>query len=109
MARAAPVASLAVHSGGVGAGSREKLEPSLTVVNDLDRDRVAAAYGRGAPIYDVVFGPVLSQGRRAAVAAAERIGGRILEVGVGTGLSLGHYARSSRIVGVDISRPMLQK
>lgn len=81
----------------------------MAVVADLDRDRVAAAYGRWAPIYDVVFGPVFSQGRRAAVAAAERIGGRILEVGVGTGLSLGQYAGSNRIVGVDISEPMLEK
>ncbi|WP_204848382.1 class I SAM-dependent methyltransferase [Rhodopila globiformis] len=81
----------------------------MTIVADLDRDRVAAAYGRWAPIYDVVFGPVFSQGRRAAVAAAERIGGRILEVGVGTGLSLGQYAASDRIVGIDISEPMLGK
>ncbi len=48
-------------------------------------------------------------GRRAAVDAAERIGGRILEVGVGTGLSLDQYARSNRIVGIDISEPMLEK
>ena len=37
------------------------------------------------------------------------IGGRILEVGVGTGLSLDQYARRNRIVGIDISEPMLDK
>ena len=45
----------------------------------------------------------------AAVAAAERVGGRILEVGVGTGISLPHYSKSCRLCGVDISAPMLRK
>jgi len=75
----------------------------------MERDRVAEAYGRWAPVYDIVFGPVFKRGRRAAVVAAERIGGRILEVGVGTGLSLTDYARRNQIVGIDISQPMLEK
>ena len=50
---------------------------------ELDKDTIAKAYGRWAPVYDLVFGAVFDQGRRAAIAAAERIGGRILEVGVG--------------------------
>ena len=33
----------------------------------------------------------------------------ILDVGVGTGLSLSDYSRSTRICGVDISEPMLRK
>jgi phosphatidylethanolamine/phosphatidyl-N-methylethanolamine N-methyltransferase len=75
----------------------------------MDRAGVAAAYDRWAPIYDIVFGPVFRQGRRAAVVAADRVGGHILEVGVGTGLSLTDYARSSRIVGIDIAETMLDK
>jgi phosphatidylethanolamine/phosphatidyl-N-methylethanolamine N-methyltransferase len=81
----------------------------LALAKELERDQVAEAYGRWAPVYDIVFGPVFSRGRRTAVEAAERIGGRILEVGVGTGLSLDQYARRNRIVGVDISEPMLDK
>ena len=76
---------------------------------EMNSDRVAEAYGRWAPIYDIVFGPVFRRGRRAAVDAAERIGGRILEVGVGTGLSLASYSKASRVVGIDISEPMLAK
>ncbi len=76
---------------------------------DLDRDGVAKAYGRWAPVYDRVFGPVVAQGRTLAAAAAERVGGRILEVGVGTGLSLPAYRRARSIVGIDISAPMLEK
>lgn len=76
---------------------------------ELDKNAVAKAYARWAPIYDFVFGAVFEQGRKASIAAAERIGGRILEVGVGTGISLPDYARSNWLVGIDISAPMLKK
>ena len=76
---------------------------------DFDRDSIARAYDRWAPVYDLVFGQVFARGRNAAIAAAERIGGRILEVGVGTGISLPSYARASRITGIDISESMLRK
>lgn len=75
----------------------------------MQTEQVANAYGRWAPVYDLVFGPVFRQGRRAAIDVAERIGGRILEVGVGTGISLPGYDSANRITGVDISEPMLDK
>jgi phosphatidylethanolamine/phosphatidyl-N-methylethanolamine N-methyltransferase len=76
---------------------------------ELDNATIAKAYARWAPVYDVVFGPVFERGRRAATAAADRIGGRILEVGVGTGISLPDYSSTRRLVGVDLSEPMLRK
>ena len=76
---------------------------------ELDKDTVAKAYARWAPVYDLVFGAVFDRGRKASIAAAERIGGRILEVGVGTGLSLPEYAWTNRLTGVDLSAPMLRK
>src|SRR5215207_10300957 len=76
---------------------------------DLDKEMITTAYARWAPVYDLVFGKVFERGRRASIAAAERVGGRILEVGVGTGISLPDYARSNRLVGIDISAPMLRK
>jgi len=76
---------------------------------ELDHETIVKAYARWAPIYDLVFGAVFERGRHAAIAAAERVGGRILEVGVGTGISLPIYSRGSRLCGVDISEPMLQK
>jgi phosphatidylethanolamine/phosphatidyl-N-methylethanolamine N-methyltransferase len=76
---------------------------------ELHKDTVVQAYGRWAPVYDLVFGPVFRAGRRAAIAAAESIGGRILEVGVGTGLSLPGYASGNSVYGVDISAEMLRK
>jgi len=79
------------------------------MTTDINRIAVEKAYDRWAPVYDLVFGPVFERGRRASIDAAERIGGRILEVGVGTGISLPDYARTNRIVGVDISDAMLEK
>jgi phosphatidylethanolamine/phosphatidyl-N-methylethanolamine N-methyltransferase len=76
---------------------------------DLDRTTIAKAYARWAPVYDLVFGTVFDRGRQATIAAAERIGGRILEVGVGTGISLPDYGRRNRLIGVDFSEPMLRK
>jgi phosphatidylethanolamine/phosphatidyl-N-methylethanolamine N-methyltransferase len=76
---------------------------------ELDKEAVAKAYARWAPVYDLVFGAVFARGRRASIAAAERIGGRILEVGVGTGLSLQDYSSTNRLVGVDLSAAMLCK
>src|SRR6201993_97982 len=78
-------------------------------VSDIDRAGVEKAYGRWAPVYDLVFGKVFDQGRQSTIAEADRIGGRILDVGVGTGLSLSDYARTTKICGVDISEPMLRK
>ncbi|MGD0419719.1 MAG: class I SAM-dependent methyltransferase [Xanthobacteraceae bacterium] len=79
------------------------------MATELDRDTVARAYARWAPIYDLVFGVVFDRGRKASIAAAERIGGRILEVGVGTGLSLPDYSWNNRLTGIDLSAPMLRK
>jgi phosphatidylethanolamine/phosphatidyl-N-methylethanolamine N-methyltransferase len=76
---------------------------------DLDKQTVTSAYARWAPVYDLVFGAVFERGRQAAIAAAERAGGHILEVGVGTGISLPLYSRQCRLTGVDISEPMLRK
>jgi phosphatidylethanolamine/phosphatidyl-N-methylethanolamine N-methyltransferase len=76
---------------------------------DLDQTTVTKAYARWAPVYDLVFGAVFERGRQAAIAAAERVGGQILEVGVGTGISLPSYSKANRIVGIDLCEPMLRK
>jgi phosphatidylethanolamine/phosphatidyl-N-methylethanolamine N-methyltransferase len=68
------------------------------------------AYRRYAGFYDALFGPILQPGRKAVIEALGcRPGERVLEVGVGTGLSLPMYPPWVRITGVDVSREMLQK
>ena len=82
---------------------------STLSATDIDTQTITKAYARWAPVYDLVFGAVFERGRHAAVAAAARVGGRLLEVGVGTGISLPLYSRDLKIYGVDISEPMLRK
>jgi len=82
------------------------------MAGDIDKQTMAKAYARWAPVYDLVFGAVFERGRMASIEAAERAcpaGGRILDVGVGTGISLKDYSRSNRLTGVDYSEPMLRK
>jgi phosphatidylethanolamine/phosphatidyl-N-methylethanolamine N-methyltransferase len=76
---------------------------------DVSNTSIATAYRLWAPVYDLVFGEVFKSARRAGIAAAEAVGGAVLEVGIGTGISLPFYSRSTRLVGVDISEPMLRK
>ncbi|HUB65344.1 MAG TPA: class I SAM-dependent methyltransferase [Methylocella sp.] len=75
----------------------------------LDNKHVKKSYARWAPIYDLVFALVLRPGRKAAAAAADRRGGCVLDVGVGTGLELPMFNRRTRLIGVDLSEPMLQR
>jgi phosphatidylethanolamine/phosphatidyl-N-methylethanolamine N-methyltransferase len=75
----------------------------------MDESDVISAYRRWAPVYDHTFGVVAAEGRKHAVQILNRGSGRILEVGVGTGLSLPAYKRSLEIVGIDLSPEMLDK
>lgn len=74
----------------------------------LNNDTVTKTYGRWAPVYDVVFGAIFDRARQAAVSAGDEVGGRVLEVGVGTGISLGYYTPRSHVWGIDLSERMLE-
>jgi phosphatidylethanolamine/phosphatidyl-N-methylethanolamine N-methyltransferase len=75
----------------------------------LDNKDVKKSYARWAPVYDFVWGLVFRAGRKAAAAAADRIGGHVLDVGVGTGLELPMFDRRTRLTGIDLSEPMLRR
>jgi phosphatidylethanolamine/phosphatidyl-N-methylethanolamine N-methyltransferase len=78
-------------------------------VADASR-RVERVYGVLARVYDGFFDWALGPGRRYAVSRLmPRPGERILEIGVGTGLSLPLYPAGCEVVGIDISRPMLER
>ena len=73
----------------------------------LDEKAVLAAYSRWAPVYDWVFGRVFEAGRRLAVEIINRRQGRLLEVGVGTGITLPRYEKHLKVTGIDLSPDML--
>lgn len=71
-------------------------------------DNVVNTYRFYAPLYDSLFGAILEPGRRALTdAACAMRPASILEVGVGTGLTLRRYPATSSVVGIDISDDML--
>ncbi len=75
----------------------------------VDAASVRHAYRRWAPVYDFTFGLVAEAGRKHAVQIVNRRKGRVLEVGVGTGLSLPCYGSHLTITGIDLSPEMLAK
>ena len=79
------------------------------MLRDPAKDVMEKAYARWAPVYDVLCGPVFLSGRRAAASAARAVGGRILEIGVGTGLSFDDYDNTTEITGIDMSEPMIAR
>ncbi|MBX9634603.1 MAG: class I SAM-dependent methyltransferase [Magnetospirillum sp.] len=72
---------------------------------------IVKAYRRYARVYDRLFDTVFAEGRRVAADLCSRDtgGSRILEVGVGTGLSLPAYGSECAVWGIDLSEPMLEK
>jgi phosphatidylethanolamine/phosphatidyl-N-methylethanolamine N-methyltransferase len=74
--------------------------------------RVEQIYDFAAGFYDYLFGRAFQHGRERSterVNARAEEGAKILEVGLGTGLSLPLYRPDLRITGVDISEKMLER
>jgi phosphatidylethanolamine/phosphatidyl-N-methylethanolamine N-methyltransferase len=88
--------------------SLDKQAPPNSALTPVSRAQVERSYRRYAPMYDLVFGAVLSPGRVAMAQLVSKLAPeRILEVGVGTGLTLGRYPAQARITGIDVSSDML--
>ncbi|WP_238368211.1 class I SAM-dependent methyltransferase [Mesobacterium pallidum] len=75
----------------------------------MDIKAVQSSYKRWAPVYDRTFGAITNVGRRQAVEYINGRSGTVLEVGVGTGLSLQHYRPDLEVTGIDFSEEMLAK
>ncbi|MDE3096638.1 MAG: class I SAM-dependent methyltransferase [Chloroflexota bacterium] len=86
----------------------------MTAITERDRDAetVRARYNRVARFYDLeqALGERVLFGRfRAALWAKAPRDGDILEIGVGTGLSMRHYPPGARMTAIDISDGMLER
>lgn len=75
----------------------------------MDIQAVRKSYALWAPVYDHTFGRITGVGRRRAVSVLNGLGGRVLEVGVGTGLALPQYGAGVEVTGIDASAEMLEK
>ena len=85
------------------------MTPPMLKLAGLDHGDVRRAYKRWAPVYDATFGKFVEAGVRQATSRANEFSGRLLEVGVGTGLALPLYDPALRVTGVDLSLDMLRR
>jgi len=83
--------------------------PHSPQLQKMDENDVRTAYRRWAPVYDATFGKLVTAGMRHATRQANRFSGRLLDVGVGTGLALPHYGPQLSVTGVDLSIEMLER
>lgn len=75
----------------------------------MNINNIRNAYRRHARYYDTLFGPILHRGRQLVIKAMDlHPGDHVLEVGVGTGLSLPLYPPGVKVTGIDVSREMLE-
>lgn len=78
----------------------------MPVTYDLDGQK--RVYATWAKFYDKIYQGLLSRPQREAVAAACACGDDILEIGVGTGLTLPYFTAGTRVLGADLSLDMLK-
>ncbi|PZU95484.1 MAG: SAM-dependent methyltransferase [Chelatococcus sp.] len=78
----------------------------MPVSYDLDSQK--RVYATWAKFYDKVYQRMLARPQREAVAAACACGSSVLEIGVGTGLTLPYFTPGTQVVGADLSLDMLR-
>ena len=78
----------------------------MAVTYDLEGQK--RVYRVWAKFYDKVYVKLLARAQREAVAAACACGPEVLEIGVGTGLTLPYFPPANKVVGVDLSEDMLR-
>ncbi|HLG23012.1 MAG TPA: methyltransferase domain-containing protein [Candidatus Manganitrophaceae bacterium] len=76
----------------------------------MDAESIERVYSAFSGFYDLVFGKFFHQSRAEAIQLLNiHEGDTILEVGVGTGLSLPFYPKNCKVTGIDFCEPMLEK
>ncbi len=76
----------------------------------MNREQVRTIYGQYSSVYDLCFSHLFSPRIKMGLDHSDiQNGDKVLEVGVGTGISLHMYPQTCMLVGVDVTRKMLEK
>lgn len=76
----------------------------------MEQEKIKKIYAAYSSVYDAIFKRIFYPRIKHAIAAMDiKPGERILDVGVGTGISLGAFPKHCRVVGIDLSTEMLVK
>lgn len=77
---------------------------------NISSKNVVSTYRFYAPLYDLLFGAVLGPGRKRMARTVRQLEpARILEIGIGTGLTLDQYPQDASLTGIDLSPEMLDR
>ncbi|MDH3583533.1 MAG: methyltransferase domain-containing protein [Phycisphaerae bacterium] len=72
--------------------------------------KINRQYDRWSKVYDFTFGRLLQERHQRAIGELGlRAGDRVLDLGIGTGMTLDHYPGDVQVVGLDLSAGMLQR
>ncbi|MFQ5431651.1 MAG: class I SAM-dependent methyltransferase [Nitrospinota bacterium] len=76
----------------------------------MEQDYIKKVYAGWSNIYDFFFKQLFYPRQKYAIDTMNiKYGDRVLDVGIGTGLSLNCYPRGCEVVGIDLSSSMLKK
>lgn len=76
----------------------------------MDTESIQKVYNNYAIFYDIIFGVISEPGRASAIKRLQlKPGDKVLEVGVGTGLSLQFFPSNCHVTGIDLSEKMLKR
>ncbi|MEM9417430.1 MAG: methyltransferase domain-containing protein [Planctomycetota bacterium] len=85
-------------------------DPNPQTNASMSEPSTSKLYDVWAKVYDHTFGALVhKRQRRALKQLRHEPGDRVLDLGVGTGMTLEHYPRDMQVVGMDLSPGMLAK
>lgn len=84
-------------------------EKAAKVKADKRKADKAKLYKQLAPAYEVLFPLVIRNHIRSSIESLDiPAGSRVLEVGIGTGVSMPVYPHHASVTGIDLNEPMLE-
>lgn len=75
----------------------------------MNANYIKTLYSFYSSFYNFIFGWILEPRIKYAFSSVNTEGKKILEIGIGTGISLKYYGEGCDIIGIDISYEMLRK